>query len=163
MLLPYFDGLLQTCGPLVVTYPHCPVSPSVAPCLTGVCADRPPSTPSLFVLMKPNTSKHLLFYKRAKKGFVRKARERVREHPGFPTWHTCLSLKRGLLQATSAPGSMIAVSWHRQKRHVDHPRLPLAFDVRASRLSSDARPGMNPERRFTVKASRSAPQGPVVK
>lgn len=122
MLLPYFDGLLQTCGPLVVTYPHCPVSPSVARCLTGVCADRPPSTPSLFVLMKPNTSKHLLFYKRAKKGFVRKARERVREHPGFPTWHTCLSLKRGLLQATSAPGSMIAVSWQRQIRHVDRPR-----------------------------------------
>lgn len=95
--------------------------PLVPRCLTGaskVCgADRPPSTPSFFVLMKPNTSKHLLFYKRGRKGFS----EQVREHPGFPTWHTCLSLNRGLLQATSALGSMITVSWHRQIRHVDHP------------------------------------------
>lgn len=88
--LPFCIPVLSR-RPEGVTSPHCDVPPLVPRCLTGVCAsevcgaDRPPSTPSFFVLMKPNTSKHLLFYKRGPKGFSEEGERASSEStPGSP-------------------------------------------------------------------------------
>lgn len=161
---------LPFCVPALSRGPKGVTSPrrDVPRCLTGVsasevcAADRPPPFHSLVLCFDETQylKASFVLQEGTKRVFRGRRASEFGEHPGFPTWHTCLSLNRGLLQATSAPGSMISVSWHRQIRHVDRPRLPLAaFDVRVTRLSSDARPGerpqshcMNPERRFYCKS-----------